>query len=65
MKNKITIFGAALFASLILTSCGGESMQKEAESNLKGKDSIVKPDTNNIVEPQVTVPTIKLGKKNG
>lgn len=63
MKNKITIFGAALFASLILTNCGEESMQKEAESNLKGKDSIVKPDTNNIVEPQVTVPTIKVGQE--
>ena len=38
-------------------------MQKEAESNLNVKDSIVKPDTNIIVEPQVTVPIIKIGQQ--
>ena len=59
----MTIFGVSLFASLILTSCGGKSMQKEAESNLNVKDSIVKPDTNIIVEPQVTVPIIKIGQQ--
>jgi len=63
MKKVMTFIGSTLIFSFLLTSCGGESVQKEAESKLKGKDSIVKPDTNNIVEPQVTVPTIKIGQE--
>ena len=63
MKKVMTIFGATLIASFLQISCGGESMKKEADSKLKGKDSILKSDTNKIVEPQVTVPTIKIGQQ--
>ncbi len=31
MKNIMTIFGATLFASLILTSCEGESISRDVE----------------------------------
>jgi len=31
MKNIFTIFGAILFASLILTSCGGNSIASDAK----------------------------------
>ncbi len=59
----MTFFGIIIFASSILTSCGGGSMQKEAESTIKDKDSIEKPDTNNILAPQVSVPTVKIGQE--
>jgi len=63
MKKIMTFIGSTLIVSFLLTSCGGESVQKEADSKLIGKESIVKRDTNNIVEPQVTVPTIKIGQE--
>jgi hypothetical protein len=31
MKKVMTIFGAILFASVILTSCGGGSIEKDAK----------------------------------
>ena len=31
MKKIMSIFGAVLFASLILTSCGGNSIEKDAK----------------------------------
>jgi major membrane immunogen (membrane-anchored lipoprotein) len=31
MKKLMTIFGAILFASVILTSCGGDSIEKDAK----------------------------------
>jgi hypothetical protein len=31
MKNVMTIFGAVLFASVMLVSCGGDSIQSDAK----------------------------------
>ncbi len=59
----MTFFGITIFASSILTSYGGGSMQLDAESTLKDKDSIKKHDTNNILELQASVPTIKIGQQ--
>ena len=59
----MTFFGITIFASSILTSYGGGSMQLDAESTLKDKDSIEKHDTNNILAPQASVPTIKIGQQ--
>jgi uncharacterized protein (TIGR02145 family) len=63
MKILMTFFGIIIFASSILTSCGGGSMQKEGESTLKDKDSIEKSVKNNILEPKVSVSTIKIGQE--
>ena len=59
----MTFFGITIFASSILTSYGGGSMQLDAESTLKDKDSIEKHDTNNILAPQASIPTIKIGQQ--
>ena len=53
MKKTMTIFGAILFASVILTSCGGE--EKEISQDKVDENSTIKVDENSTMKEEENI----------
>ena len=60
MKKTMTIFGAILFASVILTSCGGEEKGQE-----KGQEKWDKLAQESGLKPEDVQKAIEIGTKMG